>query len=147
MDEIDKVNIKERKMASSIMHMAVTKIIADKLSLGNLERLMLGAVLPDACAEGGMKINSHLDILFCSTTRKTYDLAASSGDYGIKDVDNIKKTYDLTAFREKFAEKINTDNLYLGYYLHLVQDLVYRNFVYHEHHWNPHISGNVKLSA
>lgn len=110
-------------MASSIMHMAVTKIIADNLPHENPDRLMLGAVLPDAYADGSAKARSHLEIQICGHT---------------------KKTYDLTAFREKFAEKMRMDSLYLGYYLHLVQDLAYRDFVYREHHWDPYISGNVK---
>lgn len=36
-----------------------------------------------------------------------------------------KKTYDLTAFRSRFGRKVMTDDLYLGYYLHLVQDLLF----------------------
>ncbi len=110
-------------MASTIMHMAVTKQLAEKLPVKDTDRLMLGAVMPDAYAEGFPKDISHLDILLCGCS---------------------KKTYDLTAFRKRFAEKLNTDSLYLGYYLHLVQDLTYRSFVYNEHHWNPGIPGNVK---
>ncbi|SFP84429.1 hypothetical protein SAMN04487928_109119 [Butyrivibrio proteoclasticus] len=36
------------------------------------------------------------------------------------------------------------DDLYLGYYLHLVQDMCYRHFVYDKYHWNPMIPGNVE---
>lgn len=36
------------------------------------------------------------------------------------------------------------DDLYLGYYLHLVQDICYRHFVYDKYHWNPMIPGNVE---
>ena len=36
------------------------------------------------------------------------------------------------------------DDLYLGYYLHLVQDLYYRNYLYVENHWNSAIPGNVE---
>ena len=36
------------------------------------------------------------------------------------------------------------DDLYLGYYLHLVQDLFFRNFVYNRYHWNPLPPGNVE---
>lgn len=36
------------------------------------------------------------------------------------------------------------DDLYLGYYLHLVQDVIYRHFVYDKYHWNPLIPGNVE---
>ena len=36
------------------------------------------------------------------------------------------------------------DDFYLGYYLHLVQDVLYRRFVYDKYHWNPMIPGNVE---
>jgi protein tyrosine/serine phosphatase len=39
---------------------------------------------------------------------------------------------------------MNTDDLYLGYYLHLVQDICYRHFVYDKYKWNPMIPGNVE---
>ena len=35
------------------------------------------------------------------------------------------------------------DELYLGYYLHLIQDIFYRYFIYSEHDWNPTIPGNI----
>ena len=55
-----------------------------------------------------------------------------------------KITYDLTKYLALFRDKMQADDLYLGYYLHLIQDMVYRDFVYHEHHWNPMIPGNVE---
>lgn len=39
---------------------------------------------------------------------------------------------------------MKTDVLYLGYYLHLIQDLVFRRLVYEKHNWNPRIPGNVE---
>lgn len=36
------------------------------------------------------------------------------------------------------------DDLYLGYYLHLIQDMLYRRFLYGEHGWNSSIPGNVE---
>lgn len=39
---------------------------------------------------------------------------------------------------------MKTDDLYLGYYLHLVQDICYRHFVYDKYKWNPMIPGNVE---
>ena len=36
------------------------------------------------------------------------------------------------------------DELYLGYYLHLIQDIIYRHFVYDKYHWNPLIPSNVE---
>lgn len=57
--------------------------------------------------------------------------------------EGMKRTYNLTKFRELFGEKMKTDDLYLGYYKHLIQHLVYRQYVYKEHHWNPKPPGNV----
>lgn len=58
--------------------------------------------------------------------------------------DGVKKTYNLTRFREMFQENMKIDSLYLGYYLHLIQDIVYRKFVYTDYQWNPKIPGNIE---
>lgn len=39
---------------------------------------------------------------------------------------------------------MKSDDLYLGYYLHLIQDIIYRQFVYDDYKWNPTIEGNVE---
>ena len=36
------------------------------------------------------------------------------------------------------------DDLYLGYYLHLIQDMLYRRVMYGEHGWNSSVPGNVE---
>ena len=36
-----------------------------------------------------------------------------------------------------------TDDLYWGYYLHLVQDLLFRGFIYGKYNWDPHTDGNI----
>ena len=51
---------------------------------------------------------------------------------------------DFELFRSKYGELMKTDDLYLGYYLHLVQDICYRHFVYDKYKWNPMIPGNVE---
>ena len=110
-------------MASRIMHMAVTKIIAEKWEIKDRNRLLLGAVLPDVYREGDTSHESHLKIRI------------RGGGW---------VTYDLTSFKEGYGERMKEDRLYLGYYLHLVQDLVYRDFVYNEYHWNPTAAGNIE---
>lgn len=84
---------------------------------------MFGAVLPDVYREGDTSHESHLKIRI------------RGGGW---------VTYDLTGFKERYGERMTEDSLYLGYYLHLVQDLVYRGFVYNEHHWNPAANGNIE---
>ena len=110
-------------MASRIMHMAVTKIIAEKREIKDRNRLLLGAVLPDVYREGDASHESHLKIRI------------RGGGW---------VTYDLMSFKKRYGERMTEDCLYLGYYLHLVQDLVYRDFVYNEYHWNPTASGNIE---
>lgn len=106
-------------MASRIMHLAITDCITKTYRCKDKNRLYLGSILPDAAISG----NSHLRIFI------------SGG---------AKKTYDLTGFRSDFLSKMLEDDLYLGYYLHLIQDLHFRNFVYHRYHWDPLPPGNVE---
>lgn len=46
---------------------------------------------------------------------------------------------EMCVSRSRFLFKMVEDDLYLGYYLHLIQDLFFRNFVYHRCHWQPHV--------
>ncbi len=82
------------------------------------DRLRLGAVLPDYGKNG----NSHMKIY----------------------LDNGKRTYDLDLFRSSFGNLMRSDDLYLGYYLHLVQDILFRHFVYDKYHWDPLVPGNIE---
>ena len=106
-------------MASSIIHLAVTSELLRQRAFSSPERLKLGAILPDA----GTQTASHLKISVCG---------------------NQKKTYDLDRYRTQFGAFLRQDTLYLGYYLHLIQDLCFRHFLYETHRWNPHIPGNVE---
>ncbi|MCR4587600.1 MAG: tyrosine-protein phosphatase [Lachnospiraceae bacterium] len=107
-------------MASSVIHLAITNELTKRRTFKDPARLRLGSVLPDAGTSG----KSHLK-------KKVWGCN--------------KNTYDFERFRELFGERMRADDLYLGYYLHLVQDLVYRHFVYDKYHWNPNIEGNVQL--
>ncbi len=109
-------------MASRIMHDAAATITAKIYPIQNPERFFLGILLPDAYAENKGTAESHLK---CTIDNGT------------------KKTYDLEAFRTLFADELKNDDLYRGYYLHLVQDLHFREFVYQKYRWNPKIPGNV----
>lgn len=106
-------------MASRIIHLAIADCISKKYRCKDKNRLELGSVLPDAVTSG----NSHLKISISGGT---------------------KKTYDLTSFRSSFFPKMLQDDLYLGYYLHLVQDLYFRDYVYNRYHWDPLPPGNVE---
>ena len=106
-------------MASSVVHLAIINELIKKYSFKNINRLKCGVVIVDAGYNG----NSHLKINI---------------------LDGLKKTYDFESFRQMFGKKMQEDDFYLGYYLHLVQDALYRHFVYDKYHWNPKIPGNVE---
>ena len=106
-------------MASSIIHLAITEKATNNLKIKDPYRLRLGAVLPDGTVHG----NGHMKIRICDATRSTYD---------------------LESFRERFGGKMKEDDLYLGYYLHLIQDIIFRRFVYSVYHWDPLPPGNVE---
>ncbi len=110
-------------MASSIVHLAITNELSKRLSFKDLNRLKFGAIVVDAGVGGNEFGNAHLKVNV---------------------LDDKKKTYDFDKFRELFGERMLSDDLYLGYYLHLVQDALYRQFVYDRYHWNPTIPGNVE---
>lgn len=110
-------------MASRIMHLAVTECLLKQVTVKDKKRLQLGALLPDA----------------------PYHLAAVNDSHFRTDVCNgIRKTYDLTKFRQLFMEEILSDDLYLGYYLHLIQDMMYRQFAYKEQGWDASVPGFVE---
>lgn len=106
-------------MASSMIHLAITECMAKTTEFKNLSRLRLGVILPDGAVCG----NSHLKISICNDTRFTYD---------------------LESFRKQYGKQMETDDLYLGYYLHLIQDTFFRYFIYGEYHFNSSIPGNIE---
>ena len=109
-------------MASRIIHLAITEILAGKYTFKDINRLKIGVTLPDASAPGQNTERSHLKIQICGLT---------------------KKTYDLTRYRKEFGKRMKEDDLYLGYYLHLVQDILFRYFMYEMHRWDSKAPGNV----
>lgn len=102
-------------MASSLMHLAVAGRLAERVSRPEL--LRLGCVLADAFGQAG-----HFRGI------------AADG----------RRFYDLPRFRAEYGDRLLCDDFCLGYYLHLVQDMVYRQMMHVEHGWNPHVPGNVE---
>lgn len=117
-----------KSLASRIIHYAITKYIAEIIKIKDINRLYLGSILPDAY---------NLD------TYNTASTTAQNSHYKETICNGTLKTYNLTKFRNQFINKMKEDDLYLGYYLHLVQDIIYRQFVYDDYKWNPTITGNV----
>ena len=77
-------------------------------------RLRFGAVLPDASVN---KRKTHFRIY--------------NEKLGIR-------LYDLESYRAQFGERMQKDDLYLGYYLHLIEDALYRKTLYDTFGWNPY---------
>ena len=110
-------------MASSIMHLAITNEVSKRILFTDVNRLKFGSVVVDAGIGGNTYGTAHMKINI---------------------LDGKMKTYDFDRYREMFTEKMLQDDLYMGYYLHLVQDALYRHFVYDRYHWNSTIPGNVE---
>ena len=107
-------------MASSMIHLAIIQCIIVKTEFNNLDRLRLGVILPDGAVSG----NSHLKKMICEQTRVTYD---------------------LEFYREKYGEQMKTDELYLGYYLHLIQDILYILSITLTHPFQRMLKGCIRI--
>jgi len=99
-------------MASSIVHLAITNEIIKRADFSNPDRLRLGAIIPD----NGPKEQTHLKVLV---------------------LDGTRKTFDIEGFMERFGKLILNDDFYMGYYLHLAQDLYHRDFCFNAKGWDP----------
>ena len=105
-------------MASRILHLAAAKLILDEHPAADEKRFRLGSILPDA----GERVSAHFRVRIDGGT---------------------KTMMALGGFRARFADKMD-DPLYLGYYLHLVQDIVFRKVFYLDHGWKVDSPQKVK---
>lgn len=120
--KIDNVQKGRKFMASRVLHLAVLEELMKEIPIKDRNRFRIGCILPDAYNLKVPKMDSHLKIFVCGKS---------------------KKTYDLDGYLSLFGEKMD-DDLYKGYYLHLIQDLVFRELLYDKYKWNPTIPGNVE---
>lgn len=99
-------------MASRIIHLAIAKQLGEALQIEDKNRFYIGHILPDAVLSADKrKVNSHFIDVF---------------DGG------RKKHFDFYAFHERYKENIPSDELYLGYYFHLIEDGIFRRFLYYD---------------
>ena len=110
-------------MASRIIHLAITNELSQQYEFSNIDRLCFGTIIPDGVSSRQDYILSHFKLRISDTG---------------------KRSYNLTEYKEKFGNLLKADDLYLGYYLHLIQDLLYRHFMYDRYHWNPKPDGNIE---
>lgn len=99
-------------MASSLVHLAIANELIRIRTIADPGRFRFGSIVADA----GNRSDSHLQI------------RVQNGQ---------KRTYDFDAFRRRFGERLLTDDLYLGYYLHLLQDVLFRRSLYDGLDWDP----------
>ena len=110
-------------MASRIIHLAITNELSQQYNFSNIDGLYFGTIIPDGVSSRQDYILSHFKLRISDTG---------------------KRSYNLTEYKEKFGNLLKVDDLYLGYYLHLIQDLLYRHFMYDRYHWNPKSDGNIE---
>jgi len=97
-------------MASRLMHLAVGALLEARCPIDSPDRFRIGLILPDAMvtASPEMHRKSHFQRL----------------------LSDARHVMDHTAFFVRFRKETAEDPLYLGYYLHLIQDGIYRKRFY-----------------
>lgn len=104
-------------MASRIMHLAAAFQLLEELPQGmDAPRFLSGEIMVDSAPQ---------------ERHASHYLTAIDG----------RRTYDVTRYRASYGHLLLTDGLVLGYYLHLIQDLVFRDYMYHTLRFNPRIPG------
>ncbi len=108
-------------MASRLIHLAVADRLLCKVHIDDPARFRLGSILPDAKIDSALRAAPHFQTVLPS---------------GLT-------TYELGRFLALYGERMASDSLYLGYYLHLIQDMVYRRFMYSIPNWDARIPENI----
>ena len=108
-------------MASRILHLAVADALLKEFDIDGPARFFLGSVLPDAKIDSRLRALPHYQTI----------------------LPNGLITYKLKEFLSVYGSKMMDDSLYLGYYLHLIQDIFYRRYMYALPNWDARIWENV----
>lgn len=93
-------------MAQRIVHYLIAVLLAEEYPVSDRQRFLTGSLLPDAYRSVRERDITHYKV--------------SEGDIHYS---------DFRRFREEFRDRILQDDLYLGYYLHLVEDALYRRYL------------------
>ncbi|MBQ7784155.1 MAG: hypothetical protein IJ368_09315 [Oscillospiraceae bacterium] len=96
-------------MASRMIHLCIGKIISDRIEDIRNDRFLFGSILPDSAVD-----------------------KANSGSHFAKKIGDDRKQFDFNDFFERFRDEIFCDEMYQGYYFHLIQDGMFRKFVYYD---------------
>lgn len=109
-------------MAQRTIHYVFGEVFSKHINLKDKNRFLLGSVMPDAYADVFDRDRTHYII---KTENQVY--------------------FDFCVFREQYHNLILNDDLYLGYYMHLVEDAFYRQFIYNERFKMPHSREEVTI--
>lgn len=98
-------------MAQRLIHLLFCEQVMKKIEIVNGDRFVLGNLLPDAYIGKPLRKITH------------YTTEVQNGKYAY---------FAFDKYREEFENLILKDELYLGYYMHLVVDAFYRNMIYNK---------------
>lgn len=96
-------------MAQRTIHLAFGDYVAKHMAITDKNRFLLGNILPDAFSDRKYRENTHY--------KKFTD-------------DQSRIYFDFRQFAREFSTELAQDDLYLGYYLHLIEDVYYRQFLH-----------------
>lgn len=106
-------------MAQRTIHMLLALMVSQRTKIKDPARFFLGNLLPDSFSLPENRKKAHF----------------------IKHIESENTVYfDFHAFFEKYKRDIAKDDLYLGYYAHLVTDAFYRYFIYYEKDFMSRVS-------
>ncbi len=94
-------------MAQRTIHYLFADKLSEQIELKDKVRFLTGSIMPDANMNKWDRDVTHFKV---KTDTEIY--------------------FDFDVYREKFKDLIFEDDLYLGYYMHLVEDAFYRQFIY-----------------
>ena len=100
-------------MASRVIHLAVAAELAGANDIGDTERFFFGHVLPDM-------VMGEYEVRLPAKQKTHFYTLLQSG----------RKTYDFYRFYEEYKDRLD-DMLYLGYYVHLIEDNIFRQYLYY----------------
>lgn len=92
-------------MASRMLHYIITSEIANNTKIENIDRFIIGSLLPDA--------SKHSD--------GSYDKA----HFQDRLYDGSMKGINWSLFRKKYEQKLLKDSFYIGYMCHLISDAIW----------------------
>ncbi len=96
-------------MAQRTIHYLFGEIFLQHVELKNKQRFLLGSVLPDAFTDVSDRDKTHFKHRMPELNRSYFD---------------------FDKFKEQYFDLMQKDDLYLGYYMHLVEDAFYRDYIY-----------------